>query len=254
VKIRTMHIAGAAAAVLLAGGIAVTGVALASPTATTYSACLGKLGVLYNVRVNKTPRCLGTDTTITWSQTGPAGPAGAQGLAGAAGPQGLAGPAGQNGKDGTNGSSVLTSSGPPSGTCTTGDSDVDVTTGEVWSCSASAWADTGSSLDGPQGPAGPAGPAGTAAGFGTGTQTAVAGQGAQCTVGEVILTAGAVANGIPANGQLLLISDYTPLFQLLGTEYGGNGTTNFALPDLGAMAPDGLTYSICVTGVFPERS
>jgi microcystin-dependent protein len=33
-------------------------------------------------------------------------------------------------------------------------------------------------------------------------------------------------------GQLLPISQYTALFSLLGTTYGGNGTTNFALPDL----------------------
>ena len=34
------------------------------------------------------------------------------------------------------------------------------------------------------------------------------------------------------NGQLLPISQNTALFALLGTTYGGNGTTNFALPDL----------------------
>jgi microcystin-dependent protein len=33
-------------------------------------------------------------------------------------------------------------------------------------------------------------------------------------------------------GQLLPISQNTALFSLLGTMYGGNGTTNFALPDL----------------------
>jgi microcystin-dependent protein len=33
-------------------------------------------------------------------------------------------------------------------------------------------------------------------------------------------------------GQLLPISQYSALFSLLGTTYGGNGTTNFALPDL----------------------
>jgi len=37
---------------------------------------------------------------------------------------------------------------------------------------------------------------------------------------------------LPANGQILAISQYTALFSLLGTNYGGNGTTNFALPDL----------------------
>ena len=34
------------------------------------------------------------------------------------------------------------------------------------------------------------------------------------------------------NGQLLSINTNTALFSLLGTTYGGNGTTNFALPNL----------------------
>src|SRR6185437_6642496 len=34
------------------------------------------------------------------------------------------------------------------------------------------------------------------------------------------------------NGQLLAINQYTALFSLLGTTYGGNGTTTFALPNL----------------------
>ena len=34
------------------------------------------------------------------------------------------------------------------------------------------------------------------------------------------------------DGQLLSISQNTALFSLLGTYYGGNGTTNFALPNL----------------------
>lgn len=33
-------------------------------------------------------------------------------------------------------------------------------------------------------------------------------------------------------GQLLPISQYTALFSLIGTRYGGNGQTTFALPDL----------------------
>jgi microcystin-dependent protein len=39
------------------------------------------------------------------------------------------------------------------------------------------------------------------------------------------------------NGQLLPISQYTALFSLLGTFYGGNGTTNFALPNLQGSFP-----------------
>lgn len=39
------------------------------------------------------------------------------------------------------------------------------------------------------------------------------------------------------NGQLLAISQNTALFSLIGTIYGGNGTSTFALPDLrGAVA------------------
>ena len=34
------------------------------------------------------------------------------------------------------------------------------------------------------------------------------------------------------NGQLLAISTNTALFSILGTTYGGNGTTTFGLPDL----------------------
>ena len=39
------------------------------------------------------------------------------------------------------------------------------------------------------------------------------------------------------NGQLLPINQNQALFSLLGTTYGGNGQTNFALPDLRARAP-----------------
>jgi microcystin-dependent protein len=40
-------------------------------------------------------------------------------------------------------------------------------------------------------------------------------------------------------GQLMPISQNTALFSLLGTYYGGNGTSNFALPDLRGRAPVG---------------
>ena len=41
------------------------------------------------------------------------------------------------------------------------------------------------------------------------------------------------------NGQLLSIAQNTALFSLLGTTYGGNGTTNFALPNLQGSAANG---------------
>lgn len=52
------------------------------------------------------------------------------------------------------------------------------------------------------------------------------------------------------NGQILPISQNTALFSLLGTTYGGNGTSTFALPNLQGCAPNGegqgagLTYRV----------
>lgn len=43
-----------------------------------------------------------------------------------------------------------------------------------------------------------------------------------------------------AEGQLLAISQYSALFSLYGTTYGGDGRTTFALPDLRGRVPMGL--------------
>lgn len=42
------------------------------------------------------------------------------------------------------------------------------------------------------------------------------------------------------NGQLLPINQNQALFSLLGTTFGGNGTTNFALPNLQGRIPIGM--------------
>jgi microcystin-dependent protein len=44
-------------------------------------------------------------------------------------------------------------------------------------------------------------------------------------------------NWLMCNGQLLPINQYQALFAILGTTYGGNGTTNFALPNLQGAVP-----------------
>lgn len=56
-------------------------------------------------------------------------------------------------------------------------------------------------------------------------------------------------------GQLLPIDGNTaPLFALIGTEFGGNGQTDFALPDLRGREPiAGLSYFIATRGIFPVR-
>jgi microcystin-dependent protein len=60
------------------------------------------------------------------------------------------------------------------------------------------------------------------------------------------------------NGQLLAVSQFQALFSLLGTNYGGNGTSNFALPNLQGRVPvdvgngPGLSpYNIGQTGGTP---
>ncbi|ATQ44121.1 phage tail protein [Caulobacter mirabilis] len=48
----------------------------------------------------------------------------------------------------------------------------------------------------------------------------------------------APAKWATCSGQLIPIQQNTALFSLLGTQYGGNGTTNFALPNFGQYSPD----------------
>ncbi|ABM35914.1 phage Tail Collar domain protein [Polaromonas naphthalenivorans CJ2] len=56
-------------------------------------------------------------------------------------------------------------------------------------------------------------------------------------------------------GQLMAISQNTALFSLLGTTYGGDGTTNFALPNLKGKEPDPNThFCIALVGIYPSRS
>lgn len=52
------------------------------------------------------------------------------------------------------------------------------------------------------------------------------------------------------NGQLLPINQNQALFSLLGTTYGGNGTTNFALPNIQSrvMISDNVTYPLGSSG------
>ena len=72
------------------------------------------------------------------------------------------------------------------------------------------------------------------------------------------------------DGKLLPISQWAALYSLLGTQYGGDGKTNFALPDLRPFANDGqpdtghrrrVDWSevsqprkcMCIFGVYPSR-
>lgn len=67
-------------------------------------------------------------------------------------------------------------------------------------------------------------------------------------LGQLMLASwGFAAKGwAQCNGQLLAINQNTALFSLLGTYYGGDGRTNFALPNLQGRTPIGIGsgYSI----------
>lgn len=60
-------------------------------------------------------------------------------------------------------------------------------------------------------------------------------------LGEVRLIAYNFAprNWMRCEGQILQITQYSALFALIGNLYGGNGTSNFALPDLRGRIPLG---------------
>ncbi len=58
-------------------------------------------------------------------------------------------------------------------------------------------------------------------------------------IGEIRIFAGTFApvGWLPCDGRPLPISQYDALFALIGTTYGGDGQTTFALPDLRGRAP-----------------
>jgi hypothetical protein len=201
----------------------------------------------------KKQHCSRAERSVSWNVQGPkgdTGPAGPAGLRGDTGPAGPAGPKGDTGAAGPAGPEGDTGAAGPKGdagpvgiTGPKGDIGPAGPTGET----------------GPVGPAGPKGDKGDKGDpgpdprFGTDTANAAGGRGGECTMAAVWLTAGSVAGATPAAGQTLSISQNTALFSLLGTRYGGDGRTTFQLPDLRSSAPNGLTYVICMSGIYPSR-
>ena len=79
---------------------------------------------------------------------------------------------------------------------------------------------------------------------------------AQPYVGEIRMFAGnfAPAGWMFCEGQLLPISENETLFQLIGTTYGGDGESTFALPDLRGRIPlhQGSGFILAETGGTEE--
>ena len=208
--------------------------------------------------------------TAAVGQTGPAGPAGPQGSQGL---PGLQGPPGAPGAPGLPG--AIGPAGPAGATGPAGPIGLTGPTGNT-------------GPDGPAGPAGPAGPQGQVGPTGAqgqkgdagaldptqlqglNTDTAVIANygadayargiitGAGCStshyVGQVLLTPyNNFTIGIPADGRLVSISQYSALYTLVGTTYGGDGKTTFGVPDLRAITPAHMIYSICQTGIYPSQ-
>jgi hypothetical protein len=173
----------------------------------------------------------------TLGQVGPQGPQGIPGPSGAPGTAGPAGPVGPRGVPGPTGAAGV--AGP----------------------------------SGPTGPTGPQGPAGSGGSGGAvpSNLTALSGQlsttngvaylgsdkfsfPGTCVIGDVFLSVNGYGGGnaYPADGRTIPIPNDTALFSLIGTNFGGDGTTVFAVPDLRAFAPKGMQYSICAFGIFPS--
>jgi microcystin-dependent protein len=79
---------------------------------------------------------------------------------------------------------------------------------------------------------------------------------AQPYVGEIRMFAGnfAPAGWMFCEGQLIPISEYETLFNLIGTTYGGDGQSTFALPDLRGRVPlhQGSGFVLAETGGVEE--
>jgi len=252
--------------------------AVAAPVSSNVSACVNSSTGAVRI-VTSTALCVAGEIGMSWAVTGAVGPAGPQGPAGAQGPAGSAGQIGPAGPQGTPGVAGPTgATGLTGSTGPTGPAGAQGPAGPTGATGATGA--TGS--QGPQGLLGNTGPQGLQGPAGSNATVpanitklssvlayapyAVSGDGyaytsnfnydtSLCQIGDIVLSVNGYATGaMPADGRLLPINIYAPAFSLMGTNYGGNGTTNFALPDLRPFAPLGLQYSICVEGIFPSRN
>lgn len=245
--------AGAVGATGETGAVGAAGQSVVSTALSAGDSHCPMGGVMLSAGASDTYVCNGSDGAS--GATGPKGETGATGAQGPKGDTGATGPQGLKGDQGATGATGAT---------------------------------------GPQGPQGPQGPAadtsllqarvnGTCAAgsmiqsiaangtvtcakdirFGDGLSTpspAISGGSVDCLLGEIRLFAG---NFNPdgwlfADGAVLSIAQNAALFSILGTRYGGNGSTNFALPDLRNATPKSANgpsaqYMVCAIGIYPMR-
>jgi len=229
-RLRTMRPSPAVAAVILAILIAATTAALAAipDSSGTITACYSRQahplplgerkGAVRLIDPSRGEHCQSDENSVTWNQRGPQGERGPTGAQGAAGPTGPRGPAG----------TVDTSA---FYTKTEADD-------RFLASSAIASGEFGS----------------TASTNGA-TRPGVGGS-PPCLVGMMM----PFASEFPpdgwgfANGQEVPIRDYEVLFNVIGTTYGGDGVTTFALPNAHDVGPGHTNWMICMVGEFPVES
>lgn len=78
-------------------------------------------------------------------------------------------------------------------------------------------------------------------------------------IGTIKMFAGnfAPANWAFCDGQLLSINQNTAMFSILGTQYGGDGISSFALPNLEmskSIEGGEIKHIICLNGIYPSRN
>ncbi|MGH9604583.1 MAG: tail fiber protein [Terracidiphilus sp.] len=223
-------------------------VALAGPTTATIDSCVNNTTGAVRIVAPGTA-CPAGQHFVTWAAVGPAGSTGATGPQGPMGLIGPAGPTGQTGAVGATGAAgAKGATGAQGPLGPTGPAGAAGPTGAMGNLGPQG-------NIGPRGATGATGPSGTVGIFGSNSVSFSnsGGNGAECTIGSIILNASTryPDNYTPADGQLLSIQQNTALFSLIGISYGGNGETNFALPDLRSAAPNDTQYLICVNGIYP---
>jgi microcystin-dependent protein len=75
-------------------------------------------------------------------------------------------------------------------------------------------------------------------------------------VGTIKLFAGSFCpNGyLYCDGQIVSITSNIVLYNVIGTRYGGDGQTTFAIPKLNTDIDNiGVKYIICVAGLYPSH-
>jgi microcystin-dependent protein len=75
-------------------------------------------------------------------------------------------------------------------------------------------------------------------------------------IGQIVLFSFKLDDGgrrglLPCEGQKLPVAQNPQLFNLIGSTFGGDGTTTFCLPDYRSSTPKGSYYYIATQGMYP---